>query len=55
MLKEKIRIIAEVFEKRTIGDNYTIEVLCDFIYDKSKKVMSRYGGTAEENKVLKAE
>lgn len=55
MLKEKIKIIAEVFEKRAIGDQYTVEVLCDFIYDKSKKVMSRYGGTLEENKVLKAE
>ena len=54
-LKEKITIIAEVFEKQPIDDKYTIEVLCDFIYDKSKKIMNKYAELVENNKVLKAE
>lgn len=55
LLKQKISIIAEIFEKREIDQKYTVDILCDFIYDKSKRVMSKCDQLTHENEVIKNE
>jgi hypothetical protein len=37
---KKITIIAELFEKKQIDTcKYTADILCDFIYDKIKRIL----------------
>ena len=42
VLKFKIISVAEMFEKKTISENrYSLEILCDFIMDKVRKLMTK--------------
>ena len=45
VLKFKIISVAEMFEKKTISENrYSLEILCDFIMDKVRKLMTKLEG-----------
>ena len=37
-LRQRITTIAELFEKKSIKQKYSFEVLCDFIHDKAKRL-----------------
>ena len=41
-IRQRITIIAEIFEKKEIKQFYSFEVLCDFIHDKSKRLYKKY-------------
>ena len=42
VLKFKIISVAEMFEKKTISENrYSLEILCDFIMDKVRKLVTK--------------
>jgi hypothetical protein len=41
-IRAKITRVAELFEKKPISQKYTFEVLCDFISDKAKRMLSKY-------------
>ena len=48
VLKFKIISVAEMFEKKTISENrYSLEILCDFIIDKVRKLMSKLESNAQ--------
>ena len=48
VLKFKIISVAEMFEKKTISENrYSLEILCDFIMDKVRKLMTKLDGNAQ--------
>ena len=48
VLKFKIISVAEMFEKKTISENrYSLEILCDFIMDKVRKLMTKLEGNAQ--------
>lgn len=57
LLKQKVTIIAEVFEKKPIQNpqNYSMDVLCDYIFDKAKRLYAKYESVQEELKVLREE
>lgn len=41
-MRQKITLIAEVFEKKSIDPSkYTLDLLCDFIHDKAKKLYAK--------------
>lgn len=44
-----------MFEKKEIDPKYPTDILCDFIYDKAKKTVTKLEGLANDNKVLKTE
>jgi hypothetical protein len=42
-MKDQILKIAEIFEKKNINrDKYGLIVLCDFIYEKAKRLYIKY-------------
>ena len=43
-------MIAELFEKKSIKQSYSFEVLCDFIHDKSKRLFIKYDAAIKEKK-----
>lgn len=44
-----------MFEKKEIKQKYSFEVLCDFIFDKAKRLFSKYENLAKEHKALNSE
>ena len=44
--------VAELFEKKEIRQRYSFEVLSDFIYDKAKRLFTKYENVTKENKAL---
>jgi len=41
-IRQKITRIAELFEKKEIKQKYSVEVLFDFCFDKTKKLFGKY-------------
>ena len=41
LIRGRITEIAEVFEKKEIKQRYSFEVLCDFIFDKAKRLQTK--------------
>lgn len=44
--------VAELFEKKEIRQRYSFEVLSDFIFDKAKRLYTKYETAIKENKIL---
>ena len=41
-IRKRITSVAELFERKTIKQNYSFEVLCDFIHDKATRLFTKY-------------
>jgi hypothetical protein len=41
-IHRRITDVAELFEKKEIKQRYSFEVLGDFIYDKAKRLFTKY-------------
>lgn len=41
-IRTRITEVAELFEKKEIKQRYSFEVLCDFIFDKAKRLYTKY-------------
>lgn len=52
-IRTRITEVAELFERKEIKQKYSFEVLCDFIYDKAKRLFSKYDATVTELKSSK--
>jgi hypothetical protein len=48
-------VVAELFEKKSISQRYSFEVLCDFIHDKSKRLFGKYDAAIKEKKAAQSE
>jgi hypothetical protein len=44
-----------LFERKEIKQKYSFEVLCDFIYDKAKRLFSKYENVSKDKKVMQEE
>lgn len=51
----KITEVAELFEKKEIKQRYSFEVLCDFIYDKAKRLYAKYENAVKDKNTLTQE
>ena len=49
-LRSRITVVAELFEKKPIKQNYSFEVLCDFIHDKAKRLFAKYETAIKDKK-----
>lgn len=49
-IRQRITVIAEIFEKKEIKQQYSFEVLCDFIHDKSKRLFKKYEDLLLDNR-----
>jgi len=49
-LRSRITVIAELFEKKSIKQRYSFEVLCDFVHDKAKRLFNKYENALKEKK-----
>lgn len=49
-IRQKITLVAELFEKKEIKQKYSFDVLCDFIYDKAKRLFSKYDALMKDQK-----
>lgn len=54
-LRTRITGVAELFEKKTIKQRYSFEVLCDFIHDKAKRLFAKYESALKDKKALQEE
>ena len=50
-MRSRITVVAELFEKKPIKQNYSFEVLCDFIHDKAKRLFAKYENAIKDKKV----
>ena len=48
-------VVAELFEKKSIKQRYSFEVLCDFIHDKSKRLHNKYEAAMKEKKAAQSD
>ena len=49
-IRTRITEVAELFERKDIKQRYSFEVLCDFIFDKAKRLFTKYDALAKEAK-----
>jgi hypothetical protein len=49
-MRARITKVAELFERKPITQSYSIQVLCDFIIDKAKRLFSKYESVSKEKK-----
>ena len=54
-IRERITKVAELFEKKSINQKYSFEVLCDFIHDKAKRLYTKYENVSRDRKVMQEE
>ena len=52
-IRQRITVIAELFEKKPIKQRYSFEVLCDFVHDKAKRLFNKYETAVKDKKALK--
>ena len=51
-IRSRITVVAELFEKKSIKQRYSFEVLCDFIHDKAKRLFAKYENALKEKKAF---
>jgi len=49
-MRAKITEVAELFERKPITQQYSIQVLCDFIVDKARRLFTKYEKVSKEKK-----
>ena len=49
-VRTRVTDIAELFERKPITQQYSFEVLCDFIVDKARRLFSKYETMSKERK-----
>ena len=53
-IRKNVTKIAELFERKSINQRYSFDVLTDFILEKSKRLLSKYDAAVKEKKELKS-
>ena len=54
-IRKRVTKVAELFERKEIKQKYSFEVLCDFIFDKAKRLFNKYDTVAKERKIMQEE
>ena len=49
-VRARVTDIAELFERKPITQQYSFEVLCDFVIDKAKRLFSKYESLSKDRK-----
>lgn len=49
-VRTRVTKIAELFEKKKIKQEYSFDVLLDFVFDKSKRLFAKYENAIKEGK-----
>jgi hypothetical protein len=49
-IRRRVTEVAELFEKKEIKQRYSFEVLCDFVYDKAKRLFTKFENAMKELK-----
>jgi hypothetical protein len=52
-VRRRVTLVAVLFEKKEIKQKYSFEVLCDFIYDKAKRLFLKFENAIVELKTLR--
>ena len=52
-VRRRVTLVAVLFEKKEIKQKYSFEVLCDFIYDKAKRLFLKFENAMIELKTLR--
>lgn len=47
-VRRRITEVAELFEKKEIKQHYSFEVLCNFVYDKAKRLFTKFDNAIAE-------
>lgn len=47
-MRRRITEVAELFEKKEIKQHYSFEVLCNFVFDKAKRLFSKFENAMSE-------
>ena len=47
-VRRRITEVAELFEKKEIKQHYSFEVLCNFVFDKAKRLFSKFENAMNE-------
>ena len=47
-VRRRITEVAELFEKKEIKQQYSFEVLCNFVFDKAKRLFSKFENAMNE-------
>lgn len=47
-VRRRITEVAELFEKKEIKQHYSFEVLCNFVFDKAKRLFSKFDNAMNE-------
>ena len=51
-VRTRITEVAEIFERKDINHRYSFDVLCDFIYDKAKRLFAKFDNAMKELKSI---
>lgn len=54
-VRVRVTRVAELFERKEIKQKYSFEVLCDFVFDKAKRLFNKYESVSKERNVMKEE
>jgi len=54
-VRVRVTRVAELFERKEIKQKYSFEVLCDFVFDKAKRLFNKYESVTKERNVMKEE
>jgi len=54
-VRVRVTRVAELFERKEIKSKYSFEVLCDFVFDKAKRLFNKYESVSKERNVMKEE
>ena len=49
-VRNRVTEVAELFERKEIKQRYSFEVLCDFVYDKAKRLFTKYENAVNQLK-----
>ena len=47
-VRRRITEVAELFEKKQIKQHYSFEVLCNFVFDKAKRLFAKFDNAMNE-------
>jgi hypothetical protein len=54
-VRARLTKVAELFERKEIKQKYSFEVLCDFIFDKAKRLFNKFESIQKEKKCMQEE
>lgn len=54
-MRRRVTTIAELFERKPITQNYSFDVLLDFVTDKAKRLLQKFDALVADRKIMNEE